>query len=101
MASLKVVVPHQLDKVAAYDRLRTYSDQVRGDFAGQVTHVEEHWSDDGIATFSFRMMGFRVSGKTITLEDQVLVALELPFAALAIRGMIEKEIVQRIQSALE
>ena len=100
MANLKVVVPHQLDKVVAYDRLRVYSDQVRGDFAAQVTHVEEHWSDDGIATFSFRLMGFRVSGTTTTLEDQVLVAIDLPFAAIPIRGLIEKEIVTRIQTAL-
>lgn len=100
MPNLQVSVPHQLNRVEAYDRLRMYSSQVRSDFAAQVTHVEEHWSEDGVATFSFRLMGFRVSGKTVALEDQVHVAVDLPFAAIPIRGLIEKEIVTRIQSAL-
>jgi hypothetical protein len=100
MAKLRVQVPHELDKVEAIDRLRIYSTQLRGDFAGQVSHVEETWSEDGVVTFSFRMMGFRVSGITTTSEVDVMVAVDLPFAALPIRGLIEKEIVSRIQNAL-
>jgi hypothetical protein len=100
MAKLEVHVPHQLDRDSAVDRLRAYSSQLRGDFAGQVTHVEETWDDNGVATFSFRMMGFRVSGVTTTREEAVVVAVDLPFAALPIRGLIEREIKNRIQMAL-
>ncbi len=101
MPTLSVVVPHELEKQTAVAKLKMYSLQVQDDFAAHVSHVEETWSADGVATFSFNIFGFRISGTTATRESDVHVRLQLPFAAIPIRGLIEKEIVNRVQSALQ
>lgn len=99
MPQVKVHVEHQLPREVAIDRLQQYSQRIRGDFQREVAEVQETWSD-GIAQFSFRVMGFSVSGRTIVHFDRAEVHVQLPFAAIPFRGMIEKEIVQRLEQAL-
>jgi len=82
------------------DRLRQYSRQLQTDFADRVTNFEETWTAEGVADFAFRVMGFNVSGKTAVRDDQVQVDVQLPFAAIPLRGLIEKEIAHRLESAL-
>lgn len=101
MPKVAIQVPHELPRDVAVKKLKSYSEDVRTQFEGQVTEIEEYWSEDGVAEFSFRLMGFSVAGTTSTDEYHVEVKLNLPFAAIPFRGMIEKEIKSRIYLALE
>ena len=67
----------------------------------RVTDVEESWDEDGNLNFSFKALGFEVSGQMVTCDSQVTVAGNLPFAALPFRGAIESEVKQRLQEAIE
>ena len=100
MPEVNVRVAHDLQREEAIERLQRYSQEMRGSFSTHVSEIEEVWTDDGQATFSFRAMGMTVSGTTIADHAQVHVSVKLPFAALPFRGMLEKEISERVQQAL-
>jgi hypothetical protein len=94
-------VPHQLERQIAIDRLQRYSQQMRDVAGDHVSDVSETWNEDGVAQFSFRAMGMEVSGTTTVLDSVAEVLIRLPFAALPLRGLIEREVSQRLAAALE
>src|SRR5262245_6524784 len=100
MPNVRIQVSHALSRQVAMDRLRQYSQKLQTDFADKVTNFEEKWTAEGIANFAFRVMGFSVSGTTAVNDDQVQVDVQLPFAAIPFRGIIEKEIASRLEAAL-
>ncbi len=100
MPQIKVQVPHQLERDVAISRLQNYSRQMKDNFSEHVSDMEETWSDAGVAEFSFRAFGFKVSGTTAVHAIYAEVHVQLPFAAIPLRGIIEKEIATRLESAL-
>ncbi len=100
MPKIKVQVPHQLERDVAISRLQSYSRQMKVNFSDQVSDMEETWTDAGVAEFSFRAFGFKVSGTTSVYAIHAEVHVQLPFAAIPLRGVIEKEIANRLISAL-
>jgi hypothetical protein len=100
MPKIRVQVPHQLEREVAVDRLQSYSRQIKSDFSEHVSHVEETWSEQGTAEFSFKAFGLRISGTTIVHAMYAEVHVQLPFAAIPLRGLIEKEIANRLELAL-
>ena len=101
MASFKVQVPHQLTREVAAARLKDHSEQARADMPREISKLVEEWDDEGNLTFSFSAMGFAVSGKMVSCENDVSVEGKIPFAALPFRGMIESQLVKRIKTALD
>jgi hypothetical protein len=69
-------------------------------FGGQVSQLEEVWGDDGVGSFSFRAFGFQVTGTTTVQREFAEVEVQLPFAAIPLRGLIEKEIANQLETAL-
>lgn len=100
MAKFNVVVDHQTERTQAVTRLKTFSDRIREEAPVEVSEVEEDWDDAGNLSFSFKAMGFTISGSMVTCEDKVTVAGKLPFAALPFRGVIETQIAEKVREAV-
>ena len=100
MAKFNVVVDHETERTQAVDRLRTFSDRIRDEAPVEVSEVEENWDDSGNLSFSFKAMGFKISGSMVTCEQKVTVAGNLPFAALPFRGVIETQIAEKVKEAV-
>ena len=81
MTKFNVKVVHQLQRQDAVIKLKGFSDELKSQVQNQVTDVEEKWDDDGNLDFSFKALGFKVSGRMVTCESQVTVVGDLPFAA--------------------
>lgn len=99
MPLVQVQVPHQLTREIAILRLQEYGQRMRGEHGAKVADLEEIWQD-GIAQFSFRALGFSVSGQTIVNDESAEIHVRLPLAAIPFRGLIEKEIAERLGQAL-
>lgn len=100
MAKFNVVVIHEIHRELAVTRLRNFSDRIREDSPVEVSDVEEDWDDQGNLKFSFKALGFRVSGSMVTCENKVTVIGSLPFAALPFRGAIENQIADKVREAI-
>ena len=100
MASFKVQVPHQLSREDAAARLKEHSERARADMPREISELVEEWDDQGNLEFSFSAMGFAVKGAMVSCNDAVTVSGKIPFAALPFRGLIESQLVKRIETAL-
>lgn len=100
MPNFQVEVPHQLERDEAAEKLRRYSEMAKSGMPAEISNLEENWDEEGNLAFSFTALGFQVSGQMISYAEIVVVSGKLPFAALPFRGMIEKQLVERIQAAL-
>jgi len=100
MAKFNVVVDHAIERDEAVSKLRTFSDRIREDMPVDVSDVKEDWDEAGNLNFSFKAMGFTVSGTMVTCNDKVTVKGKLPFAALPFRGAIESQIAGKVREAI-
>ena len=100
MANFKVQVPHQLTREEASARIKEHSEKSKADMPREISNLVEEWDDDGNLDFSFKAMGFAISGSMVSGQDAITVSGKIPFAALPFRGMIESQLVQKIESAL-
>lgn len=100
MAKFNVVVVHEIHREIAVTRLRGFSERIRDQAPVEVSEVNEVWDDDGNLTFSFKAMGFKVSGSVVTCESKVTVIGNLPFAAMPFRGAIENQIAEKVREAI-
>ena len=100
MPKFKVAVPHQHQRDHVVERLKSFSNKMRGDAPVELTDVSESWDENGNMTFSFKAMSMKVSGELLIESEQVVVHGKLPLAASMFRGMIEKQIEDKIREAL-
>jgi hypothetical protein len=61
MPSIKVSVPHKLGADEAKKRITQLISETKNQFGNKVSDVKESWTDHR-GDFSFRAMGFSVSG---------------------------------------
>jgi Putative polyhydroxyalkanoic acid system protein (PHA_gran_rgn) len=87
-----VIVPHQLGRRAARDRLERGLDRIRSEVAAFATVVESNWIGDRL-TFLVRSIGQTIGGRMDVLEDAVRVEVDLPW----IMTLVAEKIVTRIQ----
>ena len=100
MPSFNVTVPHDDEHAVVAERLKAFAEKVRGISTVSVTEIVEEWDDAGNLNFSFKAMGFKVSGRLETKMTAVHVQGTIPFAALPFRGAIEKEVAAKIREAI-
>jgi hypothetical protein len=99
MPKIHMAVPHALGSEEAKKRVANLVAQTRQDFGGKVSDINEAWNGF-VNTFSFRAMGFSVAGKLEAQPVQVLVDIDLPFAALPFKGRIESELLAHARALL-
>lgn len=99
MPKIHLSVPHVLGQEEAKKRIASLLADTRTRFGGQVSEVTEAWAGY-VDTFSFRALGFSVAGKLEVQAAQLLVDLDLPFAALPFKGRVESEILSHARQLL-
>ncbi|NQT39586.1 MAG: polyhydroxyalkanoic acid system family protein [Planctomycetes bacterium] len=99
MPRLSMSHPHSLGREEAMRRLKEKFDATVAENEGQLKDVEAQWTDAGL-TFGFKAMGFAVSGTVGVREGAVDVAVELPLAAMMVRGMIESRLRGELETLL-
>jgi len=99
MPDIKLSVPHKLSPEEARQRITKLISETKSQFGNSVSDVKESWVDNR-GTFSFRAMGFSVSGNLQVEPSTVEVEINLPFAALPFKSRAEKEISNRAKELL-
>lgn len=99
MPKSTVSIKHALGQGTALTRLKGMMAQVKENYGSQVSDLEEHWTDKG-GTFSFKAMGFKISGDLKVTDDEVLIDAEYPWAAKPFQGTIETTIRERAERLL-
>ena len=100
MPGFKVEVAHRLGQAEAVERLQGFSDKIKESYRTEITDIQESWSEGGCLDFSFKAMGFKISGNVQVHEESVSLNGTLPMAAVMFRGAIEKEIKSKLCEAL-
>src|SRR5262245_50394519 len=99
MPTFSVSVPHDLGQPAARQRVETFLETVRSDYAQYISDVDGQWTENRLA-FRFATGGLHISGMLIVEESLVAVSGPLPLAAVLFRGRIEQQIRDELQRLL-
>ncbi len=100
MPKSTVSIDHSLGKQEALDRIKGMLGQVKENYGSQVSDLEENWTDNG-GSFSFKAMGFKISGDLTVTDSKVLVDAEFPWAAKPFQSTIETTIRERAERLLK
>ena len=99
MPSFNAEVPHNLGKEVAIEKLHSFLTGVAEKYKDQVSKLDGQWSEN-ILDFSLTTYGFSITGKLTVEEEVALLDGQLPFAAVAFRGKIQKGIASELARAL-
>ncbi|MDR1289714.1 MAG: polyhydroxyalkanoic acid system family protein [Planctomycetaceae bacterium] len=100
MPKLDITFPHNLDKNEATKRLRIKEAEIKEKHIYTVTDLQETWITQDAMEFSFKIYGFSLKGSVQSLEKAVQIAVDLPVAAMLLRGTIESEIKKELAQVL-
>ena len=92
-------VPQTLGKEEALNRLHGMLMSVKETYGSQVSDLQENWTDNG-GTFSFKAMGFKISGELMVTDTDVRIDAEFPWAAKPFQSTIETAIRERAERLL-
>ena len=98
MPKVTVRVPHSLAPAAAFSRLKPALEKTVTDFQG---HDLVQEGSDTQAAFTFKSMAFTIKGRAEATPAEVLVEVELPFAAMMFKDKAERAITKNVTRALE
>ena len=99
MPRSSITIDHQLGQQEALNRLKGMLAQVKENYGSHVTDLEERWTDSG-GDFSFKAMGFTISGDLTVTDSKVMIDAEYPWAAKPFQGTIETTIRERAERLL-
>jgi hypothetical protein len=97
MPKITVRVPNS-DPKAAIAKIRPALEKTVADFQG---HDLELTGDDAALQFKFKSMAFTITGRAIAEPTDVVVEVDLPFAAMMFKDKAERAITKNITRALE
>ena len=98
MPKVSVRVPHSLEPAAAMARLKPALEKTVTDFQGH-NLVQE--GSETATTFTFKSMAFTIKGRAEATASEVLVEVELPFAAMMFKDKAERAITKNVTRAIE
>jgi hypothetical protein len=99
MPSMTITVPHQLSQDEAMRRIQNLLSEVKRDHGDRVSDLTETWSANH-GEFSFKAMGFSLSGRIDVKPDEVVMKGNYPLAAMPFRGRIESMVRERAEKLL-
>jgi len=98
MPKITVRLPHQLDPAAAFAKLQPALEKTVSDFQG---HDLSLTPGENSSQFTFKSMAFTIKGSAQATPDEVIVEVELPFAAMMFKDKAERAITKNVTRALE
>ncbi len=99
MGSISVVVPYQLDPQEAVRRIQSALAEAQRSYLDRLEQWDFRWADQ-VLSYRFQTMGVMVEGTLRVQPTQVVVEAELPASVWLFRGMIERQIQQRLSELL-
>ena len=99
MPKLLTTIAHSLGEEEAIRRLRDGFRDIKASGRDQVADLEEVWEGNKLA-FSFSGFGFPIKGTVVAESQEVKVAAVLPLAAMMFKGMIERQVRDRLSELL-
>jgi hypothetical protein len=97
MPKVTVRVPHSFDPAAAFARLQPALEKTVTDFQGHDLAIE---GAETSSTFTFKSMAFTIKGRAEATPSEVVVEVELPFAAMMFKDKAERAITKNVTRAL-
>ena len=97
MPKITVRVPNS-DPKAAIAKIRPALEKTVSDFQG---HDLELTGNESALEFKFKSMAFTITGRAIAETSDVVVEVDLPFAALMFKDKAEKAITKNITRVLQ
>ncbi|MDR0521518.1 MAG: polyhydroxyalkanoic acid system family protein [Planctomycetaceae bacterium] len=101
MPSLNISVSHQLTQAEAADRLKKKRTEIIEQHTYTVSDVKENWTGPYSLEFSFRILGFSLTGSVEALNSSVRIIVELPVAAMLMQGTIESQVRRELEQVLQ
>jgi hypothetical protein len=100
MPNLDITVSHQLAQAEATERLKKKQIEIKEQHTYTVTDLKETWTTSDTLEFSFKILGFSLTGSVESLESSVHIAVALPAAALMMKGTIESQVRRELEQVL-
>ncbi|MDR2761516.1 MAG: polyhydroxyalkanoic acid system family protein [Planctomycetaceae bacterium] len=101
MPKLDITFPHNLNQDEATKRLKIKEAEIKEKHIYTVTNLQETWTSSNAMEFSFKIYGFSLKGSVESLEQAVQIIIDLPVAAMLLRGTIESEIKKELSQVLK
>jgi hypothetical protein len=98
MPKVTVTVPHHSDPDKVVEMAARVVEKTIQDFQGHDLTVT--WSGRN-ADFQFKSMAFTIRGRMTVEEQQVVVEIDLPFAAMMFKDSVEKAVRKNMTRAIE
>ncbi|MCL2004732.1 MAG: polyhydroxyalkanoic acid system family protein [Planctomycetaceae bacterium] len=100
MPTLNVTVAHQLSQAEATERLKKKRTEIKEQSTYTVTDLKETWTTPDSLDFSFKILGFSLTGTVESQESSVKISVALPAAALMMKGTIESQVRRELEQVL-
>ena len=94
MPKLNISVTHNLPQDEALRRIKNLLTELKRKFANDIRNLRERWNGNA-GNFSFLVRGFSASGTLTVRRGTVELSLNIPLAALPLKGKIESTIRRR------
>ena len=91
---MRVVIPHNLGKATARERLRMNSHKMPDQFPAGMAQVETSWPSEDTMAMTVRSMGQELKGRVDIEESQVVFNVELPPALSFVEPIVQGAIRQ-------
>ena len=100
MPTLNVTVAHKLTQTEATERLKKKQIEIKDQHTYTVSDLKETWTTPGTLDFSFKILGFSLTGTVESLESSVRIVVALPAAALMMKETIESQVRRELEQVL-
>jgi Putative polyhydroxyalkanoic acid system protein (PHA_gran_rgn) len=97
MPKIVVRVPHSYEAAAAFAKIQPALDKTVADFQGHSLTSEP---GENATEFAFKSMAFTIKGRAAASASDVVVEVELPFAAMMFKDKAERALTKNISRAL-
>ena len=97
MPKVTVTVPHSMSAQEALAKAQPGLDKTVRDFQG---HDLVTTPSGDSASFKFKSMAFTISGSVRATDKEVVVEIDLPFAAMMFKGKTQKAVTKNVTKAL-
>jgi len=91
MPSLEMTIPHSLPQEEALQRIKNLLSETTREHAGQIQNLVETWNGNE-GNFSFKAMGYDISGMLTVSPSSVELNGKIPFAVSLFKGQITRMI---------
>ena len=97
MPKITIRVPHQFTPSEAFAKIQPALEKTVIDFQG---HDLQLTNSDTSSQFTFKSLAFTIKGQAEARPDEVVVEVDLPFAAIMFKDKAERAITKNVTRAL-